>query len=71
MRRTLIFTVLLLSGCTTSADWQKLLEDVKQNCHTQIDAQIGTTISGIGGSGHFQQECWPEGTAPMHTTPAQ
>lgn len=63
MRRLSLLLVLMLTGCA-NGDFQKLLEDVKANCHTTIDAQIATTISGVGGSGHFQQECWPTGTAP-------
>lgn len=53
---TLLLTV-LLGGCTSQ--FQQLIEDVKENCHTTIDAQISGGITGIGGSGRFQQECWP------------
>jgi hypothetical protein len=60
----LIVLALLLSGCTSSGDFQKLLEDVKTNCHTTIDAQVNAGMTGIGGSGHFQQECWPVGQSP-------
>lgn len=49
---------LLLGGCASS-DFSKLVDQVKENCHTTIDAQVSAGITGIGGAGHFQQECWP------------
>jgi hypothetical protein len=52
-----------LSGCASSGDFEKLLNAVKANCHTTIDAQISAGMTGLGGSGHFQQECWPENPA--------
>jgi hypothetical protein len=52
-----------LAGCQ-STDFATLLEDVKQNCHTTIDAQIAGGLTGMNGQGHFQQECWPTGVVP-------
>jgi hypothetical protein len=58
MKRTIvILLVACLSGC--ASDFEKLLEQVQENCHTTIDAQIQAGAIGIGGSGRFQQECWP------------
>jgi len=55
-----ILTLILLttlSGC--ASDFEKLIDQVKENCHTTIDAQIQAGAIGVGGSGRFQQECWP------------
>ena len=60
----IIAALALLAGCASS-QFETLLNDVKANCHTTIDAQVSATLAGLGGAGHFQQECWPEGTAPM------
>jgi len=66
MKRTAFLAIFALAGCQ-STDFATLLKDVKANCHTTIDAQLSATMTGLGGAGHFQQECWPEGTAPMTT----
>jgi len=55
--KALILLTVLLGGCAN--DFQKLVETAKDNCHTTIDAQVSAGMTGIGGAGHFQQECWP------------
>jgi hypothetical protein len=58
MKRTIVILLAFaLSGC--ASDFEKLIAQVKENCHTTIDAQIQAGAIGIGGSGRFQQECWP------------
>jgi len=58
MKSTLvILLVISLTGCAN--DFQKLIEQVKENCHTTIDAQISGGLTGVSGSGRFQQECFP------------
>jgi hypothetical protein len=54
---TAILLMVLLGGCAN--DFQKLVDTVKVNCHTTIDAQVAGGLMGVTGSGHFQQECWP------------
>lgn len=61
--------VFAVSGCTSHAAFEELLRAVPKNCHTTIDAQVSAGITGLGGSGHFQQECWPEGMAPPFPSP--
>lgn len=56
-RKLALAMVVLLSGCTSNFD--KLLQQVKENCHTTIDAQIQAGLTGLQGGGRFQQECWP------------
>jgi hypothetical protein len=57
MRTIIVLLVIAVSGCQNNFD--KLLEDVKENCHTTIDAQVSGGMTGVGGSGRFTQECWP------------
>jgi hypothetical protein len=59
MRALAFAAVLVLSGC--ASDFQKVIEQVKENCHTTIDAQIQAGLTGLQGGGRFQQECWPTG----------
>jgi hypothetical protein len=64
--RSLVLLTLLLSGCASQASFDALLKEVPKNCHTTIDAMIQAgVLGGINGSGHFQQECWPEGLVPQ------
>ena len=57
MRLATLALLTVLPGC--ASDFSKLVDQVKENCHTTIDAQISGGVLGVGGSGRFQQECWP------------
>lgn len=57
MKRASLILLTVLSGC--ASDFEKLVAQVKDNCHTTIDAQIQGGLTGVSGGGRFQQECWP------------